>query len=181
MSVRLALCAIALAACSTDQPRQAPRVSVVDKVAEPPPDRSLGDGFEMRGIIREDRVLFVPIIATGAIPSTRYVTLARGISSGNVVVQEMPAGLVVDKLRIANHSELPLFALQGELVLGGQQDRVLGESAVIAPGESTTIEVRCVELHRASGQMRFKTGGPLAELSLRREIRHGNQAGVWST
>lgn len=153
-----------------------------EPVAEPPPvppvDRSLGVGLELRRPIVDGRLTLVPIIATRAMREVRYITLEEGLDNGSVEVAEM-GDLVVDSLLVYNRSALPLFVLQGELLLGGKQDRVIARSAVIAAGTTNTLSVRCVEHSRSDGGIWFDAGGAIVELSLRRAIAHELQMQVW--
>jgi hypothetical protein len=52
----------------------------------------------------------------------------------------------VNKLVVINRSDRPLYLMPGEIVVGGQQDRVVGEEVVVQPGSKpVSIDVYCVE------------------------------------
>lgn len=56
------------------------------------------------------------------------------------------AGNDVNRLLVVNKSTKPLYLMPGEILLGGDQDRTIGEELVIAPdGKPHEIEVFCVE------------------------------------
>lgn len=159
---------------------EAPVTVALDPAPTPSVDRSLGGGFEMRRPIVDGRLTIVPIIATRASGSSvQYLTLSEGLSSGIATLTEAGETLVVDSLRITNRSDRPLFALQGEVVIEGMQDRVIAQSEIVPPGESRLLTVRCVEHDRASGPLEFKTSHAIVELPLRRTLAHEEQSEVW--
>lgn len=60
--------------------------------------------------------------------------------------QGMLAGNDVNSLIVINRSEKPLYLMPGEVIIGGSQDRTIGDEVVIAPhSEPTRIKVFCVE------------------------------------
>ena len=171
------------------KPARAERVAAAEAAAAaepaapapaPAPDLSLGDGFELRAAVRDGRLALVPIVATGPTTRTEYVTLPEGMARGQVWVREMPDEWDVATVQVHNGAQRPLLALQGEIILDAQQDRVLAETAVIAPGETKEVAVRCVESGRSEGGTRFHASGVLAELALRRVIAQQDQSAVWA-
>ncbi len=56
------------------------------------------------------------------------------------------AGNSVNRLIVANNSDKPLYLMAGEIIVGGDQDRAIGQDYVIAQSqEPVEIEVFCVE------------------------------------
>lgn len=56
------------------------------------------------------------------------------------------AGNEVNTLIVVNHSDKPLYLMPGEVIIGGSQDRTIGNELVIAPhSEPTRVPVYCVE------------------------------------
>ncbi len=56
------------------------------------------------------------------------------------------AGNNVNQLMVINRSGKPLYLMPGEIIVGGDQDRTIGEELVIQPGDKPVpIEVFCVE------------------------------------
>jgi hypothetical protein len=52
----------------------------------------------------------------------------------------------VNRLLVLNKSNKPLYLMPGEIIVGGQQDRVIGTEVVLQPSEEPqTIDVFCVE------------------------------------
>jgi hypothetical protein len=78
---------------------------------------------------------------------TRLVT---GLS-GQVGVAEREGHPVVGQLVLTNHGPDPVLLLEGELLEGGWQHRVLLHDVVLAPRESLVAAVACVEAGRWGG------------------------------
>src|SRR5688500_15861928 len=182
--------AVIAVGCGSEQqptaPPEAPPPVAVAKAPEPAPlpepakpSLVLGDGHEMRGVIRDGRLSLVPIVATGEIPQTPTLTLDAGMKSRKVVVREVRGEWDVGTVRITNRSRMPLLVLRGEIITGAMQDRVLAESRVILAGTTEEVSVRCVEEDRSEGTKVFKPGNAMAELTLRRTIVHADQSQVW--
>ena len=52
----------------------------------------------------------------------------------------------VNRLLVVNDSDKPLYLMPGEMIVGGSQDRAIGEEMTIAPtGKPVPIDVFCVE------------------------------------
>ncbi|HEX4072744.1 MAG TPA: DUF6569 family protein [Planctomycetaceae bacterium] len=52
----------------------------------------------------------------------------------------------VNRLLVVNRSDKPLYLMPGEVIVGGSQDRAIGEEMTIAPtGKPVPIDVFCVE------------------------------------
>ncbi|HTL37850.1 MAG TPA: DUF6569 family protein, partial [Kofleriaceae bacterium] len=173
------LLVVALAACAEKDPAppvvvEAPEPVVIKR------DLKLAGGFEMRGLIKDGRLAIVPIVATEPLPDARVLTLDEGMASKRVIVREMPGDWQVPTVRITNKSDLPLLVLQGELIEGGKQDRVMADTRVILANSTQNVPVRCVEESRDQGGNRFSSGHAIAELTLRRTIAFAEQPEVWT-
>lgn len=192
-SCLIAASLLPMLACHNDPPPQdevvsrhkwdpRPRPQVNDSVeVQAPVDMSLGAGLEVRRPVVDGRLTLIPIVATQPAPSARkFITLGEGMASGQVTVREVGESLEVDQLWLRNNAKEPLLVLRGQLVIEGEQDRVMSADRVIEPGQSTVVAVRCVEQDRAEGYSKyFKTGKAIAEPSLRRTIAFGDQDQVW--
>jgi hypothetical protein len=150
--------------------------------ARPPAkvDLSFGDGFEMRHPIQDGRLTLIPILATGTPPAQKFITLQDGMTRHVVSVREISDEWEVDTVRITNRAREPLVALSGELIVDANQDRVLAEDTVVAPGKTELVHVRCVEQERDHGGTTFHAGHAIGELSLRRRVVHDTQDAVWA-
>lgn len=104
-----------------------------------------------------------PVVSNKVHDTSQFITLDEGIRSGEVVVTEVGnlhstmrrrppyvqrpyAGAEVNRLVLVNNSKHPLILLAGEVVTGGQQDRVVGKDRIV-PAESDPVDlsVFCVE------------------------------------
>ncbi len=81
----------------------------------------------------------------------RYLTLAEALASGHAIVFETGD---VNQLEVQNTSkDRTLFIQAGDIVKGGQQDRVLSVDLILPPGsEKTPIAAFCVEQGRWSAR-----------------------------
>ena len=129
------------------------------------------------------QLAILPIVrrAGATVESGKYVTLAEGLKSGKVLVAERGAGGEVNKVTVTNHAPQPLFLLGGQVILGGQQDRILGKDTVLAPGEVAVVDVFCVEHGRWSGKREFTSAQGVASSKIRLRAKYaGNQSEVWN-
>lgn len=80
----------------------------------------------------------------------RPMTLAEAINKKKVKVQEMQyeQGADVNWLQVTNQSNQSVLIQSGEIVEGGKQDRMVGETKFIPPGITDYINVYCVEKRR---------------------------------
>jgi hypothetical protein len=129
------------------------------------------------------QVAILPVVRKAAtkVDSTKYLTLAEGLKSGKVKVEERGHGGEVNRVTVNNGSDRPLFLLGGQVILGGQQDRILGKDTVLAPREVATLEVYCVEHGRWSGARAFSQASGVASSKIRAKAKYdGDQGAVWA-
>jgi hypothetical protein len=127
----------------------------------------------------------LPIVRADATsPATsgeRFLTLADGLKSKEVTVAERAGGGDVNHVTVKNHSKQRLLLLGGQVILGGQQDRIIGKDTILAPGETASLEVFCVEHGRWSGHAAFDAAGGMAEGKTRERAKfEGSQGRVWA-
>lgn len=68
------------------------------------------------------------------------------------------SGNSVNQVYVRNRSDRPLYLMPGEIILGGDQDRTIGEEIVIAPSaDPVKVEVFCVEHGRWGGRSAERT------------------------
>lgn len=102
-----------------------------------------------------------PVYDPDARATNAYITLDEGLKAKTVQVQESQNGGDVNTLYVTNLGSKPLYLMAGEVVLGGQQDRCLGQDHVIASGaKRTPVTVFCVEHGRWTGRADFETSAP---------------------
>jgi hypothetical protein len=72
----------------------------------------------------------------------------------------------VNRVLVHNKSNKPLYLMPGEIILGGDQDRTIGQELVIAPSDKPVeVEVFCVEHGRWGGKGQSETIEQLAALA----------------
>jgi len=111
------------------------------------------------------------------------MTLDEAFETKQVTIQENPQESV-NNLTLTNKSQHPLFLLAGEVILGGKQDRIIGQNTIIASATTQVVPVFCVEHGRwdatQTGSNEFTTGKALAHGRLRaRASVGGDQGAVW--
>ncbi len=73
-------------------------------------------------------------------------------------------GNSVNTLMVVNRSEKPLYLMPGEIIVGGSQDRTIGQELVIQPdGKPVPVDVFCVEHGRWGLRQESQTAGALQE------------------
>jgi hypothetical protein len=99
----------------------------------------------------------------------------------------------VNSLTVQNKTEQAIFLMAGDVVQGGNQDRVVGEDQIIAAASITDIPVFCVEKGRWSPHAQEEAGQAdkksiyafrgyynVAASEVRRSVKHSkNQNEVW--
>ena len=136
------------------------------------PIEPLHNSYRVLAPIESGNLLLFPVVESGRIPASTFITLDEGIRSGQVEVTEAGniRGLVrprptrgaidngiarshpsyrgdqVNTLVLLNNSDKPLLLLAGEIVTGGKQDRIVGKDRIV-PAQSDPIDlgVFCIE------------------------------------
>lgn len=150
---------------------------------------SLADAAIGSPITRGGVSLFPVYLPGSPAPASPVIT---GPGAG-VEIAEQP-NATVPTLRATNRSDQPVLLVEGQVVRGGLQDRVLNVSIVVPAGESIDIPVSCVEQGRWSRGSQFDDGRSFATRRVRRAKtrgvsqsvrqrgdRHSNQGEVWSS
>src|SRR5262249_11872104 len=107
--------------------------------AEPLP--ALGADNQLLAPILYKQLALFPVVRRTSAPSTQYLTLSEGVKKKLVMVTEQGQGGSVNRVQVKNQSEKPLLLLGGEVILGGQQDRILGKDTIVPAHESMVVEV----------------------------------------
>src|SRR5262245_52200893 len=132
--------------------------------------------------IQFKQLTILPLIkqANPQVKQAQYLTLAEGLAKKKVEVGERKEGATVNQVLVANKSDKSLLLLGGEVILGGQQDRIIGKDTIIEPHEQRTVGVFCVEHGRWNGGRQFTVAGGLAEGKMRVRAKYrANQQEVW--
>ncbi len=134
----------------------------------------LHSSYRVLAPIVSGNLLLFPVVESGKMPASPFITLDEGIKSGQVEVTEagnvrglvrprptrgrsddgivrshpLPAyhGDQVNTLVLINNSDKPLLLLAGEIVTGGKQDRIVGKDRIV-PAQSDPVDlgVFCIE------------------------------------
>jgi hypothetical protein len=108
----------------------------------------------------------------------------RGLQTGpstRVRVAELTDGPSVGALAVENLGTKPVLLLEGELLEGGWQTRILVRDVILLPQESRVVEVACVEQHRWAGASAHTRRGRLTTKSVQAALRTSDrQSQVWS-
>lgn len=134
--------------------------------------------------IRFHNISIVPVTTRKTGQHQRYTLLEEGMAQKTLRVRELDGNsneARVSHVEIRNNGQDPVYLLGGEMILGGKQDRIIAADTVIAPtGKWVKVGVFCVEQGRWRGQnMKFKSGGAMADVSIRRAAMRGSQSAVW--
>jgi len=124
--------------------------------------------------------VFPVMQVTRAVDRTQYLTLTEGLAQKLVTVSELGGGGSVNTLDVHNRADRPLLILGGEVVLGGQQDRILGQDTVVPAHEKMRVQVFCVEHGRWSGSGQFSAAQGMADTKMRVRAKYrADQSQVW--
>src|SRR5947209_7794032 len=135
------------------------------------------DSHRALGISRSYRNLtLIPVYDSAARPTDSYMTLDEGLRAKIVAVAESTGGGDVNTLYVTNQGETTLYLMGGEVVLGGQQDRCIGQDTLIPPKRTRVpVAVFCVEHGRWVGKAHFDAS---AHMVAGKEVRLSAQDGA---
>ncbi|MCI0340707.1 MAG: zf-HC2 domain-containing protein [Planctomycetales bacterium] len=132
------------------------------------------------GVPAGDAVL-VPLARPGPVAVRGPVApLGPALAAGAALVRETDRGV-----RVENRSDRALLLVAGEVVTGGNQDRLVARDLVVEPGGVAIAEVFCCEEGRstphAPGETAFRRLPALALPRIRSLLLHGRaQDEVWA-
>jgi hypothetical protein len=141
----------------------------------------LAPGQRLLAPITFRQLAVFPVVQTGATADpTQYLTLSEGLRRKLVTVSELEGGGRVNTLVVHNASDRPLLLLGGEVVLGGQQDRILGRDTIVPAHEHAQVQVFCVEHGRWAGARQFTAAEGMADTKIRMRGKYlSDQSAVW--
>ena len=106
--------------------------------------------------------------------------IAYTIDATQARIGERADGPAVGSLTISNLAGLPLLLLEGQLIEGGMQHRMVARSTLLAPKAEAPLDVVCVEQGRWNGAMGHAAKGRRASVRVRAGLRgEYRQAEVW--
>lgn len=102
-----------------------------------------------------------------AAPGPDYLTFAYAHACALVTVTEVSPGGRVSELLVSNQAELPVLVLEGEILLGLKQNRVLNTTVLVPAATEVRVPVSCVEMGRWQAVPRAAGGRSDVNLSPR--------------
>ncbi|HEX9095078.1 MAG TPA: DUF6569 family protein [Candidatus Dormibacteraeota bacterium] len=122
----------------------APRAAidiVRDRLRHGPPD-----GFRLGSPQTAGPLTLLPVFCAG--PGLEYVTFADAQADGSAEISEIDAHGAVSILEVRTNSDLPVLIIDGEILLGLKQNRVLNTTILVPAKSRLKIPVSCVEAGR---------------------------------
>lgn len=116
---------------------------------------------------------------------TAFTTLGQALEGKQARILEAKGteGPWFRQVEIQNLGALPILVRDGDLIQGGQQDRVADHPVWIPAGAACVVPVSCVEQNRSSyeGQIDFCMAPSQASPAFRRHrMQRGDQASTWA-
>lgn len=74
-----------------------------------------------------------------------FVSIEEALNKGWLTISEISSSGRVNTLLAINNSEYTIYGVAGEILMGGKQDRILGDDVIIKPYEKKTVPSFCVE------------------------------------
>jgi hypothetical protein len=122
-----------------------------------------------------DRAEIHALHSVGQTAPRDHLTLSEGVAAGKVLIREAGPGGQVPFLEIESQLDVKLLGLEGELLIGCKQNRLLNASVMLPAATTTRIPVSCVEAGRWSA--RSESMSPKSSLAPRR-VRHATKQSV---
>lgn len=120
--------------------------------------------------------------ALGVFPIWGETEVAReystALSAGRVIEKAEPD---VTTLLVSNTADHPLLLLEGQVLVGGWQNRMVTRSLIVEPHNELAVDVVCVEAGRWSGERRHADSHRRATTRVQAGVRAGGdrQNEVW--
>lgn len=97
-----------------------------------------------------EKLRLYPIVANAVFREAhksigRTVPMNKALQDGRLRIKEHQGGATVNTLQAVNVSKDTIYLMQGEVVVGGKQDRMLAQDVLIPPGATVDIGAFCVE------------------------------------
>lgn len=105
-------------------------------------------GMEIGAPFVFERITLFPL-SLGT-PGIEFLTLEEAVSTKQVKITEVDEAGMVNELRVKSKAAKPILMVDGDLLVGAKQNRILNASLLVAPGEELIAPVSCVESGRWS-------------------------------
>ncbi len=144
------------------------------------PSGRFADELQVGDPISVDNLTVFPLRLQRAALAPDVLALDEAMRAGLVTVREAGSG-AVNTVLVSNRAGKPVYAMAGELLIGGKQDRIICEALVLPPhAVDVRVSVFCVEHGRWQAlSPAFQSGGALGHPELRKRALEGKQAEVW--
>ena len=128
-----------------------------------------------------------------------YITLAEGLETSLLEVEELEGGAQVNDVLLRNKSDQHALLFEGEELVGAKQNRILNVSIFVKPSQKQQIPVSCVERGRwhhqhtepdgqrfnVANRMHYAQGRKMENRAVSqnlesRKVFRGDQSSVWS-
>jgi len=144
--------------------------------------------------LQTNNELSVLQFATNNADTFNYVSLAEAIEKNFIVIKEINESADVNNLYVINTSDQYVFMMDGDILQGAKQNRVLNTSVLLQPKSKGMIPVSCVERGRwsfvsdkfthsdytAPSRMRAKKSRHVRDSLKNFDEHRSNQREVWS-
>lgn len=92
-------------------------------------------------------------IKTDFCDTLEYISSGKAFKSEFIDVEEVSTSGSVNDLHVTNKSDKYIFFMDGDVLIGAKQNRVINTSVLLSPNMNKNISVSCIE----SGRWHFKT------------------------
>lgn len=165
---------------------QAGRVSEVDHLGGQKSEELSAGNYRLSGPYSHQNLTIYLVHGKNSIKGKSFLTLQEALVQRKVVVYETKS---VNELSIQNFSDEDVFVQSGDIVKGGQQDRMIGVDFIVPPRSGKLpISAFCVEHGRWSrrGNERAGVFSSSSDAVATKEIklaakRSNSQGAVWET
>ena len=124
-----------------------------------------------------------------------FISSASAISQKHIEITEISAGGSVNEICVINHSIFFVFLMDGDILSGAKQNRIINTSILLGPQSKTIIPVSCVESGRWNASSdKFGSTDYIAPIELRKskaeqvshslkmkKVYHSDQSSIWNT
>ncbi|WP_407423860.1 ARPP-1 family domain-containing protein [Methanobrevibacter sp.] len=114
------------------------------------------------------------------------LTLKKGLELGLVEVKECEQS-TVNTIKVTNNAVTPLILIDGEEILGANQNRIVNSTLLIAPKTTQAISVSCTGHGRWEYKNEFKQSEYIADFNTRRvkefakRSHQNSQQAIWDS
>ncbi len=165
-----------------DPPRNAPTVvsAPADTAAPVNPVTRALHGLSIGAAVEVPGATLHTLLFPGPAAGLAYATLPEALAAGTAEVRDEGA---FARIRFRNAGTEDLLLLAGEVLAGGDFDRIVAEDAVLPAGAAASLAVLCAEPERSGGRgnRQFRSTPLLAPTGLRELLAAGGGPGdVWA-